>query len=310
MLYYNGMLRRRLFPVLLAALVPLPSLPAAAQAPIKAVATFSILGDLVSEVAGDKVALSVLVGADMDAHAYQPRPSDARTVAEARVLVSNGLGFEGWIDRLAKAAPFKGRAVVASTGVATLAAGAGHAHGHSHGHGPDPHCWQDVQRVRTYVANIAKGFVEADPTNAAHYRERAAQVDRRLAELDAWVKAEIAKVPADKRRAITGHDSFRYFSAAYGVKFQSPRGYNTSSEPSARDVALLIREAREQRIKALFVENMTNPGLVDQIAKESGAVVGPRLYTDALSGPDGPAPTYEKMMRHNVTALVAGMLKN
>jgi zinc/manganese transport system substrate-binding protein len=304
------MLRRTLFPVLLAALGSLTSLPAVAEAPIKAVATFSILGDLVSEVAGDKVALSVLVGADMDAHAYQPRPSDARTVAEARLLVSNGLGFEGWIDRLAKAAPFKGRAVVASTGVATLAAGAGHAPGHSHAHGPDPHCWQDVQRVRTYVANIAKGFVDADPANAAHYKERAAQADRRLVELDAWVKAEIAKVPADKRRAITGHDSFRYFSAAYGVKFQSPRGYNTSSEPSARDVALLIREAREQRIKALFVENMTNPGLVDQIARESGAIVGPRLYTDALSGPDGPAPTYEKMMRHNVTALVAGMLKN
>ncbi|KAF0102636.1 MAG: zinc/manganese transport system substrate-binding protein [Rhodospirillaceae bacterium] len=286
--------------------------PASAQAPIKAVATFSILGDLLAEVAGDKVELSVVVGPDIDAHAYQPRPTDARALADAKVLVSNGLGFEGWIDRLAKAAPFKGKAIVATAGVATLKAGAdhGHSHGHSHGQGPDPHCWQDVQRVRTYVANIAKGLAEADPPNAASYRERAQDFDRRLVALDAWVKAEIASVPADKRRAITGHDSFRYFASAYGVKFQSPRGYNTSSEPSARDVATLIREVREQRIKALFVENMTNPGLIDQIAKESGGVVGPRLYTDALSGPDGPAPTYEKMMRHNVTALVAGMLKN
>ena len=307
------MLRRAflLTPALLAV-----ALPASAQAPIKAVATFSILGDLLAEVAGDKVELSVVVGPDIDAHAYQPRPTDARGLADAKVLVSNGLGFEGWIDRLAKAAPFKGKAIVATTGVATLKAGAdqghshGHAHGHSHGQGPDPHCWQDVQRVRTYVANIARGLAEADPPNAAYYRERAQAYDRRLAELDAWVKAEIARVPADKRRAITGHDSFRYFSSAYGVKFQSPRGYNTSSEPSARDVATLIREVREQRIKALFVENMTNPGLIDQIARESGAVVGPRLFTDALSGPDGPAPTYEKMMRHNVTALVAGMLKN
>ena len=307
------MLRRAflLTPALLAV-----ALPTSAQAPIKAVATFSILGDLLAEVAGDKVELSVVVGPDIDAHAYQPRPTDARALADAKVLVSNGLGFEGWIDRLAKAAPFKGKAIVATTGVATLKAGTdqghshGHAHGHSHGQGPDPHCWQDVQRVRTYVANIARGLAEADPPNAAHYRERAQAYDRRLAELDAWVKAEIGRVPADKRRAITGHDSFRYFSSAYGVKFQSPRGYNTSSEPSARDVATLIREVREQRIKALFVENMTNPGLIDQIARESGAVVGPRLYTDALSGPDGPAPTYEKMMRHNVTALVAGMLKN
>ncbi len=303
------MLRRAflLTPTLLAV-----ALPASAQAPIKAVATFSILGDLLAEVAGDKVELSVVVGPDIDAHAYQPRPTDARALADAKVLVSNGLGFEGWIDRLAKAAPFKGKPIVATAGVATLKAGAdhGHSHGHSHGQGPDPHCWQDVQRVRTYVANIAKGLAEADPPNAAHYRERAQAFDRRLVDLDAWVKAEIARVPADKRRAITGHDSFRYFSSAYGVKFQSPRGYNTSSEPSARDVATLIREVREQRIKALFVENMTNPGLIDQIARESGAVVGPRLYTDALSGPDGPAPTYEKMMRHNVTALVAGMLKN
>jgi zinc/manganese transport system substrate-binding protein len=288
------------------------ALPASAQAPLKAVATFSILGDLLAEVAGDKVELSVVVGPDIDAHAYQPRPTDARALADAKVLVSNGLGFEGWIDRLAKAAPFKGKAIVATTGVATLKAGADHdhSHGHSHGQGPDPHCWQDVQRARTYVANIAKGLAEADPPNAAFYRERAQTFDRRLTDLDTWVKAEIARVSADKRRAITGHDSFRYFASAYGVTFRSPRGYNTSSEPSARDVAALIREVREQRIKALFVENMTNPGLIDQIARESGAVVGPRLYTDALSGPDGPAPTYEKMMRHNVTALVAGMLKN
>ncbi len=250
---------------------------------------------------------------DIDAHAYQPRPTDARALADARVLVSNGLGFEGWIDRLAKAAPFKGKAIVATAGVATLKAGADHdhSHGHSHGHGPDPHCWQDVQRARTYVANIAKGLAEADPANAAQYRERAQAFDRRLVDLDAWVKAEIAGVPADKRRAITGHDSFRYFSAAYGVKFRSPRGYNTSSEPSARDVAALIREVREQRIKALFVENMTNPGLIDQIARESGGRGRPPpLHRARCQERMGRPRPNEKMMRHNVTALVAGMSKN
>lgn len=304
MLYCNIMWIR----AFLATLALAWCLPAAAQNKLRTVATFSILGNLVTEVAGDLADVSVLVGADVDAHTYQPRPADARSLAEARVLVSNGLGFEGWIDRLAKAAPFKGRAIVATAGVPTLEAAP--TPGHNHAHGPDPHCWQDVGRVRQYVANIAKGFAEADPANAAHYRERAETFDKRLAELDSWVKQEIAKVPAEKRKAITGHDSFRYFAAAYGVQFKSPRGYNTGSEPSAKDVAVLIRQVREQGIKALFVENMTNPGLVDQIARESGGVVGPRLYSDALSGPDGPAPTYEKMMRHNVTALVAGMLKN
>jgi zinc/manganese transport system substrate-binding protein len=301
---------------LLTAAPLLAVLPASAQSPpgskIKVVATFSILGDLVGEVGGEHVELSALVGPDTDAHTYQPRPTDARTLAAAQALVSNGLGYEGWIDRLAKAAPFKGRAVVASTGVATIAAGPAHgtSQGHSHAHGPDPHCWQDVAHVRRYVANIAQGLAEADPANAAAYRERAVAHDKRLADLDQWARAEIGKVPPAQRKAITGHDSFRYFAKAYGVQFMAPRGYNTESEPSAKDVAALIRQVREQKIKALFVENMTNPGMVEQIARESGAIVGPRLYSDALSKPGGPAATYEAMMRHNVTALVAGMMKN
>jgi zinc/manganese transport system substrate-binding protein len=284
------------------------ALPALAQARPKVVATFSILGDLVREVGGERVDLAVLVGADTDAHTYQPKPSDARTLAGAQALVSNGLGFEGWMDRLAKAAPFKGHAIVATAGVTILDATP--SPGHSYTHSPDPHCWQDVARTRRYVANIAEGLVAADAVNAASYREHAQSYDKRLAQLDQWIKAEIAKVPPPQRKAITGHDAFHYFASAYGVQLHSPRGYSTESEPSARDVAALIREVREQKIKALFVENMTNPGLVDQIARESGGVVGPRLYSDALSAPGGPAATYEAMMRHNVTALVAGMLKN
>ncbi len=283
----------RLVALLLAAL--LAAAPAWADGRLKVVATFSILGDLVAEVGGDKVEVSVLVGPDGDTHTYQPKPSDARLLANAQVLVSNGLGFEGWIDRLAEAADFKGKRIVAAAGAAQES---------------DPHCWQDVACTRRYVAAIAQGLVDADPTNAAYYRGRAADYDQRLAELDRWIRAEIAKVPAAQRKAITGHDSFRYFARAYGVAFSAPRGYTTDSEPTARDVANLIRQVREQRIKALFIENMTNPALVAEIARDSDASVGPRLYSDALSKPDGPAPTYEAMMRHNVTALVAGMAKN
>ncbi len=300
------MLRRHLLAGAAAAF----AIPAVAQGRTKVVATFSILADLTSQVAGDRIELAVLVGADIDAHTYQPKPADARAVAAAQAMVSNGLGFEGWIERLAKAAPFKGRAIVASTGVPTLKAEHGQGHGHGHGHGPDPHCWQDVGRARRYVSNIVAGLAAADAANAAFYRERGQAYDQQLATLDSWVKAEIGRVPAAQRRAITGHDSFRYFAQAYGVQFQAPRGFTTESEPSAKDVAALIRQVRDQKIKALFVENMSNPGLVEQIARESGGVIGARLYSDALSGPDGPASTYEAMMRHNVTALVAGMLKN
>jgi zinc/manganese transport system substrate-binding protein len=273
----------------------LAAAPSIADSKLRVVATFSILGDLVRQVGGDLVDVAVLVGPDTDAHTYQPRPSDARTLAAAQVLVTNGLGFEGWIDRLAEAAGFKGKRIVASSGAAQKS---------------DPHCWQDIACARRYVAAIAEGLAAADPAHAADYRARAAAYDRRLADLDKWIRGEIARVPEDRRKAITGHDSFGYFARAYGVTFSAPRGYSTDSEPTARDVANLIRQVREQKIKALLIENMTNPALVEEIARDSGATVGPRLYSDALSGPGGPAPTYEAMMRHNVTALVAGMMRN
>ncbi|MBV8412253.1 MAG: zinc ABC transporter substrate-binding protein, partial [Alphaproteobacteria bacterium] len=252
--------RRRL----LAAVLASGALPAYSQSRPRVVATFSILGNMVSEVAGDCIDLVVLVGPDTDAHTYQPRPGDARMLAAARAMVSNGLGFEGWIDRLAKAAPFGGLAIVATAGVPTLEATAGRARG------PDPHCWQDVTRARRYVGNIAEGLVSSDAANATFYRERAAAYDRRLIELDRWVRGEIAKVPADKRKAITSHTAFRYFAEAYGVQIEAAQGYKTDSEPSAWNVAQLIRLVRQQNIKALFIENMTNPVLIDEVARESG----------------------------------------
>jgi zinc/manganese transport system substrate-binding protein len=279
--------------LLLAALLSVS--PAWADTRLKVVATFSILGDLVREVGGELLNVTSLVGPDVDTHTYQLKPTDARILATAQLLVSNGLGFEGWLDRLAEAVSFKGRRIVASAGAPPDA---------------DPHCWQDVACTRRYVANIAEGLAAADSANAAAYRARATQYDQRLAALDAWIRGEIARVPEERRQAITGHNSFHYFGRAYHVRFSAPRGYSTDSDPTARDVANLIRQVREQKTKALFIENMTNPALITEIARDSGAVVGPRLYSDALSKPDGPAPTYEAMMRHNVGALVAGMLKN
>lgn len=249
--------------------------PALAAPRLKVVATFSILGDFVREVGGDDVDLMTLVGPHADAHTYQPRPTDARLLASAQVLVSNGLGFEGWIDRLAEAAGFKGRRIVASAGATRDA---------------DPHCWQDVSCARRYVTKISDGLAAVDPANAVSYRARAAQYDQRLAALDTWIRREIATVPPDRRQVISGHDSFRHFSRAYAVRFDAPRGYSTDSESTARDVANLIRQVRAQKTKALFIENMTNAALIAEIARDSGAVVGGRLYSDALSRPDGAAP--------------------
>lgn len=292
--------------------------PVRAQARLKVVASFSILGDMAREIGGDRIDVTTLVGPDQDGHTYQPTPADAKAVAAARVLVVNGLGFEGWIERLARSAPFNGTRVIASQGVTnplrmvedapeSLSTRKTQRPARTV---PDPHCWQDLSNGRLYVRNIAAALTAADGANAAHYQRRAAEYDRRLADLDAWVKQQIATVPPGKRKVITGHDAFQYFGRAYGVEFRAPTGISTDEEPSARDVAALIRQIRGEGIKAIFIENMSNPKLVEQIARDAGGVVGPPLFVDALSKAGGPADTYEKMFRHNVPALVVGMLKN
>lgn len=275
--------------------LPLFATPAIAAAKLKAVASFSLLGDLLAEVGGDDVEVATLVGPDSDVHSFQPTPREARMLASAGLLVSIGLGFESWLDRLAAAASFKGRRIVVTAGLPAEA---------------DPHGWHDVAVTRRYVAAIADGLAAADPTRADRYRARAAAYDRKLAALDGWVRAEIAKVPETRRRAIVGHRSFDSFGHAYGVELLAVSHGGHDHEPSAHDLAELIRLARQQNIKAVFVEHLANPALPAEIARDVGVKLGPPLYSDALSDRNGPAPTYEAMMRYNVAALVAGMLKN
>jgi len=299
----------------------------AAQAQVKAVASFSILGDIVRNVGGDRVSVTTLVGPDGDAHVFQPTPSDARALAEAKIVFLNGLGFEGWMERLAQSAGYKGPVVVASAGVAPQKMaedddhkGHGHSHGHSHGakdkkdahdHGAiDPHAWQDPRNVQRYVENIAAGLTRVDPAGEAAYKANAEAYKKQLAELDAWAKGEIAQVPKPKRKVITSHDAFGYFASAYGVAFLAPVGISTDAEPSAKQVAGLIRQIRKEKTTALFVENITNPKLIEQIGKETGVKPGGRLYSDALSKPGEAGDTYLKMLRHNVTLLKAAMAAN
>jgi zinc/manganese transport system substrate-binding protein len=293
-------------------------LTATAQAaPLQVVTSFSILGDLVRQIGGDKVQVETLVTPDADAHVFQPTPAAAKKVAAAQVLVINGLGFEGWMERLEEAADFNGKTIVASSGLKTLAMkekdeGDEHGHGHEHDHegGEDPHAWQNVSNAIAYVKNIAAGLATVDTINAAYYEQRAATLAVELAALHDWVKAEIAKVPAAKRRVITSHDAFGYFAKAYGVEFLSPVGYSTDAEPSAADVKNLINQIRKEGIKALFVENMANPRMIKQISEEVGVQPGGKLYADALSVADGPAATYQAMVRHNVATLIKAMQTN
>ena len=271
-------------------------------------ASFSILGDLVHAVGGERVTVTTLVGPNNDAHAFEPKPQDAKALLNSRLLVTNGLGFEPWADKLARSANYKGEVVVASRDVKTRQVSDAKKHaGHSD---TDPHAWQNPNNVVLYVRHIAVGLSKADPDGAVIYQSNAESYVKELVALDTWAKAQFAAIPLDKRKVITSHDAFGYLAAQYGVQFLAPQGVNTDAEPSAKQVAQLIAQIKREKIRAVFVENMSNPKLLAQLSKDAGATVGTSLYADALSAPEQPGATYLQMMRHNITQLVAGMKQN
>ena len=289
----------RLALVVLCSVLTTPSL---AQDKLKVVATFSLLADFVKNVGGERVDVRALVGPNGDAHVYQPTPADAKTLVDAKVVVVNGLGFEGWMERLIKASGTKAAMVTATKGVKPRKAKDGHGHGDA-----DPHAWQSVANAKLYVANIRDGLSAADPAGKSAYEANATAYLAKLDALDAEVKAEIAKIPADRRKIITTHDAFGYFAAAYGVTFIAPQGVSTESEVSAKDVAKIITQIKKQKIPAVFLENVTDDRMLKRIGAESGARIGGTLYSDALTDGQGPAPTYLDMMRHNVKQLAEAL---
>ncbi len=291
------MLSRRL--ILAAALAAAFPMSASAQEKLPVAATFSILGDLVKNVGGERIALTTLVGADGDAHVYSPTPADAKNLASARVVFLNGLGFEGWMDRLVKASGTKAPLVAVTRGIKTRKMADDHGHGHSHAD-TDPHAWQSVSNAKSYVANIREALIKADPAGKAEYEANAKAYLDKLDTLDKEIRSAVNAIPKARRKVIVSHEAFAYFEAAYGVDFVAPQGVSTESEASAQDVAKIIRQIRAHKIPAVFLENVSDPRLVQRIADETGAKIGGTLYSDALSGPSGPAPTYIDMMRHNL----------
>jgi zinc/manganese transport system substrate-binding protein len=298
---------RNRFIALIGAAIWLLGLSGAAHAAdkVKAVASFSILGDMVKQIGGDRVEVTTLVGPNGDAHVFSPTPADAKMLAGAQVFFVNGLGFEGWMERLEKSSGFKGETVVASKGVKPLAmvmdeGGTSEAV-------VDPHAWQSLANGKIYVANIRDGLIKADPAGKAVYEANAEKYLAAIDKEDKAVKAAIASLPPARRRIITSHDAFGYFADAYGIEIIAPEGVSTESEASAQDVARIIRQIRAEHIPAVFLENVTDRRLLDQISRETGAKIGGVLYSDALSDKDGPAPTYLDMFRNNAAALTAAL---
>jgi len=270
--------------------------PTRAQNRLRAVATFSILGDLAKNVSGERADVAALVGPDGDVHVYTPTPADGKTVAAAKLVFVNGLGLEGWIDRLIAASGSKAPVVVASRGIIPRKMA---DERDANRLVSDPHAWQSVADAEIYVANISDGLIAADPSGKEIYRANTAAYLSKLDALDDEIKVAIATIPANRRKIITTHNAFGYFGDAYGLEFIAPEGLSTEAEPSARDVAKIIAQIRAQKIPAVFLENISDPRLMQQIAAETGARIGGTLYSDSLSPPSGPAATYIAMMRHN-----------
>ncbi|TAD91942.1 MAG: metal ABC transporter substrate-binding protein [Alphaproteobacteria bacterium] len=278
---------------------------AAAQAAVSVIATTSVIEDFVSVVGGERVSVTALVGRNRDSHGFDPLPAQVRQVSSARLVVSNGAGLETWLPRTLQAAAYRGPQAVLSSGVTLRRAAeqAGdHSHaGHSHG-ANDPHIWQDPRRVQQMIRTLTNALVAVDPPGAEGYRARAAAYAAELQTLEGWVSEQLRPIPVQRRRAVVSHNSFTYFGERFSVDFRAPR-ITPTTEPSSQDIARLVRQIREQRITAVFLENITDPRLVERIAQEAGVKVGGKLYSDALSEPGGAAASYLEMMRHNARML-------
>jgi zinc/manganese transport system substrate-binding protein len=275
----------------------------AQAAKVKVVASFSILGDLVSQVAGDRIALTTLVKPGSDTHVYVPTVEDAKIVANADLFFSNGLQFEGWLKGLMQASASKAKLVEASAGIKpNMIKSAGHHHDHDHGK-HDPHAWQSVENVKRYIANIRDALIARDAEGKASYEANATRYLVELDQLEKDIKIAVAAIPAERRKVITSHDAFGYFQSTYGLEFIAPRGISTQTEASAKDAARIIQQIRREKITAVFVENLTDQRLMQQIAKETSAKIGGTLFSDTLSPANGPASTYISMMRHNIKVI-------
>jgi zinc/manganese transport system substrate-binding protein len=271
--------------------------PAHAQERLKVVASFSILGDFVKNVGGDRIDLTTLVGPNSDSHVYSPAPADAKKIADAKLVIVNGLGMEGWLPRLVKSAGSKATLVTATEGIKPI----------KRGSDADPHAWQSVANAKIYVANIRAALSAASPADAAVFKSQAEAYLAKLDALDREVRETIAKIPEGRRKVISTHDAFGYFAAAYGIQFIAPVGVSTESEPSARDIAGIITQIKSAKIPAVFMENISDVRLIRRISAETGARVGGTLYSDSLTDEKGDVPTYIDMVRHNIKALTRAL---
>ncbi|QXI28524.1 metal ABC transporter substrate-binding protein [Pseudomonas vanderleydeniana] len=287
-----------LFSSVLALSLPLSSAQAAEKLPV--VASFSILRDITQQIGGDHIQVTAMVGPDADAHTYEPTPDDAQALLKAKLIVKNGLEFEPWLDRLVTSTETKAPVVTASKGVLS------HTMEEDGETVPDPHAWHNLANAELYVNNITKALIQVDPAHKDDYTRNSQDYLKQIYRLLAEAKIKLGNLPAGNRRIVTSHDAFGYLGQAYGIQFMAPQGLSTEREPSAAEVAELIRQIRKDKVKAVFMENIKDARLLKQIADESGAKIGGTLYSDALAT-EGPASTFIGLFEYNMNTLHAAL---
>ena len=287
--------------VLLALIALAP--PASSAEPLRVVATFTILGDWVNRIGAEDIDLTVLIGPDQDPHGFEPSPRQQAAIAKADLVVANGLGLEPWLERVLRAAEFKGRLLIASNGITPIRFTSDQAGSSSP---EDPHAFQDPDLALIYVRNIEAEIAAADPSRASRFSERAEQYVLELKAARDEIQQRIDTLAPARRRVLTSHDAFNYFGRAFGIEFVPIQPGLETKEISPSNLTSILEEARLGGLAVVFVENMTDPRLAETIAADSGIRIGGVLYADALSPPDGPAPDYLTLLRHNAQTLIDG----
>jgi ABC-type Zn uptake system ZnuABC Zn-binding protein ZnuA len=267
---------------------------------IRAVSSITIINDIVRNIGGDKVEAVSICGVGIDPHTYKPKPNDPRTVSECDIVFINGLALEHWIEEMVHNAGGNKKVVTVTEGITPITDEMGFGD-------PDPHAWFDVKYVKTYSENIAKALIELDKPNESYYRRNLESYIKKLDSLDAWVKTEIEKIPAEKRLLITSHDAFRYFGKAYGLEVRGLQGISTEAKAQTEDVKKLVDLIKERKLKSVFIETSVNPKLLEEISRETGATVGGTLFSDSVGDEGTFEGTYIGALTHNVKTIVKAL---
>ncbi len=268
---------------------------------LQVLATTSIVADVVVQVGGDYVEVTTLLPPGTDPHTFEPRPQDAAAIADADIVFANGAGLEEFLQPLLESAGATDKLVEVSAGIELLAF-------EEHHEGGDPHTWMDPNNVILWAENIAAALSAADPEHAADYQANAEAYTSALADLDAWIRSEVAQVPAESRLLVTDHGVFSYFADEYGfTQVGTITGsFSTNASPSAQELAALEDDIRSFGVRAVFVGETANQSLAEQVAADTGIQIVV-IYHASLTDDSGPVPSYLEFMRYNVSAIVEAL---